>query len=226
MLKKIYRILSLYWFKFRQKFLAGKAIRNCHIDPSATVHGGTQMTNSSIGRHSYIGYNCSVNTAEIGNFCSIAGDVIIGASEHPMDWASTSPAFEGIKNSSPRKRFANFAVPAAGKVIIGSDVWIGEGAFLKSGVTIGHGAVVGSRAVVTKDVEPYAIVVGCPARIIRFRFSEELRHCLIESEWWNLSDIDLMSIGQLVKDPQTFAEKARDLANQTNGHHNRPFNHS
>lgn len=212
----IIRVFSLLWFKLRQKFLMGKAIRGSSIDSSSTVQAGTQMINSSLGRHSYIGCNCVINTAIIGDFCSIAGSVIIGAGEHPTDWVSTSPAFEAIKNSSPRKRFAHFEIPPMSVVTIGSDVWIGDGVFIKSGVTIGHGAVIGARSVVTKDVEPYAIVGGTPARLIRYRFDENVRTRLLNSYWWELSDDEITKIAPLIQSPLEFVDAIETKKEKSN----------
>jgi virginiamycin A acetyltransferase len=125
---------------------------------------------------------------EIGKFCSIGGGVtiILGAG-HRTDWITTYPfsyIFKEFKNVK--------GLPATkGGVFIGNDVWIGKGATILSGVHIGDGAVVGTNSVVTKDVEPYTIVAGNPAKIIRKRFSQETINKLLEIKWW---DWDLKKI--------------------------------
>lgn len=115
---------------------------------------------------------------EIGKFCSIASDVTIYAgAEHHYDWVSTycfSEKMHCIECSHSK-----------GKVTIGNDVWIADGAFILSGVTIGDGAVIGAKAVVTKDVAPYEIVAGNPARHIKFRFSDEKIEKLLSIKWWD-----------------------------------------
>jgi acetyltransferase-like isoleucine patch superfamily enzyme len=121
-------------------------------------------------------------TLKIGKFCSIGGDVkIMLGSEHRIDWISTYPfniLFEEAKNIPGH--------PATkGDVIIDNDVWIGEGAFILSGIHIENGAVIAARSVVTKDVEPYTIVGGNPARPLRKRFDNETIEKLLEIEWWN-----------------------------------------
>lgn len=128
----------------------------------------------------------------IGSFCSIgsgAAFIMAGNQGHRNDWISTFPfffmpevpAFEGAENGY---------LPA-GDTVIGSDVWIGSEAIVMPGITIGHGAVIGTRALVTRDVEPYAIVGGNPARTIRQRFGPEEVALLLEMTWWDWSDEQL-----------------------------------
>ncbi len=120
---------------------------------------------------------------KVGRFCSIGPEVkIMLGGEHRIDWVTTFPFtalwpdVAGGISGHPKTK---------GDVIIGNDVWIGYGAFIFSGVTIGDGAVVGAQAVVTKNVPPYAIVGGNPARIIRYRFDEEVIRKLLAIAWWN-----------------------------------------
>lgn len=191
--------------------MQGKAIRNSLVDKSSKIQSGSQFINSTMGRHSYAAYNCQISDCAIGNFCSIAHEVVIGSAQHPINWASSSPAFEGVKNSSPKKRFAHFPPPESLRTTIGSDVWIGQRAIIKGGVKIGHGAIVGSGAVVTKDVEPYAIVGGCPAKLIRYRFDEDTRNLLLQSEWWNLKDEEIEKFAMKIQNPSIFAKEIIDF---------------
>ena len=114
-----------------KKYLRGKAIKKSKIDRSAVICSGSQVINSSIGRYSNCGYDCQILECTIGNFCSIAADVIIGSDEHPMHWVSMSPVFENVKNSGSAKRFSKLPLPVAKRTIIGNDVWIGYGAIIK-----------------------------------------------------------------------------------------------
>jgi len=121
-------------------------------------------------------------TLKIGKFCSIGGDVksLLG-SEHRIDWISTYPfniLFEEAKNITGHPT-------TKGDVIIGNDVWIGEGAFILSGIHIGNGAVIAAKSVVTRDVEPYTIVGGNPAQKIRKRFPDHVIEELLEIQWWD-----------------------------------------
>lgn len=143
-----------------------------------------------VGRHTYES-NLRVNFVEsgvslkIGSFCSIAENVkIFLGGEHRVDWVSTYPFcryWKGFDHITGHPR-------TKGDVVIGNDVWIGADALILSGVTVGHGAVVGARAVVTKDIPPYAIVVGNPARVIKYRFASDQIAALLQLAWWDLPD--------------------------------------
>lgn len=144
--------------------------------------------------------------ARIGRYCSIAGGVRVGEPEHPTDWLSTSPFQHdpdrfGWNEAAASDRF-EAVVPASsgrpsfhgGTVVIGNDVWIGANAVIVRGVNIGDGAIVAAGAVVTKDVEPYTIVGGVPARPIRKRFDDETITALLGLEWWRFSPTQLSGI--------------------------------
>jgi acetyltransferase-like isoleucine patch superfamily enzyme len=145
-----------------------------------------------VGRHTY-GYDrhtfpMFTEGAEIavGAFCSFSPGVrVIGGGEHVTSRASTFPLNTFLFD--PAKRTSPDAVDT-GPTIIGNDVWIGIDATILSGVTVGHGAVVGARAVVTTSVPPYAVVVGNPARIVRYRFASEIRERLLSLAWWDWDD--------------------------------------
>ena len=168
--------------KFRERFL-GK-VKMSHYQ---LVHS---MYN--IGRNSYIADDPWIVCPEtsIGKYCSIARGVAIGTSQNPLNRISTHCfTYHKMKDDY----FGEIQVPDASlvsykttrPVTIQNDVWIGRNAIIMDGVTIGTGAVVGSAAVVTKDVPPYAVVGGVPARIIRYRFDENTRKRLVESRWWD-----------------------------------------
>lgn len=198
-------MLSVYcWSKVLKK-LRGPAIRGSRIGQGSKVEAGSAFVDSTMGRYSFCGYDCEISSADIGDFCSIANYVAIGGGKHPIDWVGTSPVFyEG--RDSVTKKFSVFPRPTPKRVVIGSDVWIGYRAILLQGVTIGHGAVIGAGAVVTRDVEPYSIVAGQPARHLRFRFEDELRAALLASEWWTRDDATLAACAKAIRDPKKFLE--------------------
>lgn len=127
-----------------------------------------------------------VDKLVIGSFCSIgsgASFMMAGNQGHRNDWVTTFPFF--YMKEEPAFGDASDAFEPAGDTLVGSDVWIGSEAMIMPGVHIGHGAVIGSRAVVTKNIEPYAIVGGNPARLIRKRFSDDEIAMLLEMKWWD-----------------------------------------
>lgn len=152
-----------------------------------------------IGRHSY-GWSSSsfmgvtsTSGIKIGKFCSIAPEVMFLAHvEHPIKFPSTFPfrtIMGGGKNSnSPNISELNSDSRTRGPIVIGNDVWIGFRAVIRSGVTVGSGAILGAGTVVAKNVPPYAIVVGNPAVVIGYRFSEYSISRLLDSKWWDLPD--------------------------------------
>jgi len=121
----------------------------------------------------------------IGKFCSIAANVkIVLGADHRMDWVSTYP-FPALGKIWPEADGMKGHPASKGDVVIGNDVWIAEGAVILSGVKIGDGAVIGSQAVVSKDVAPYAVVSGNPARFVKNRFDEDTIKMLLQIQWWN-----------------------------------------
>ncbi len=144
----------------------------------------------------------TLNNLRVGRYCSIATGVVIGAHEHPTDWLTTSrtayfPEVNGWDRLMAADRTAEIGArsrPFPGSCPVTTlepDVWIGQGAFLKSGITVGTGAIIGARATVVKDVPPYAIVVGTPARVLRLRFPDAVVERLLASRWWRYSIYEL-----------------------------------
>jgi len=152
------------------------------------------------------------NIKSIGRFCSIASNIVAGEMEHPIDFLSTShvlhgnwtgqwPELKSLFNENNIKIHESIknhseTLSKKGKIVIGNDVWIGEGVFISRGVTIGDGAVIAARSVITKDVPPYAIVGGVPAKVIKYRFDEDKIEKLLSLKWWNygmnaLNGVDL-----------------------------------
>ena len=156
-----------------------------------------------MGKHSFCGYDCDIVNCDIGNFVSISNNVVIGGGMHPMDWVGMSPVFYKGKDSV-KKKFSEFERIAPKKTIIESDVWIGNSVLIKQGVKIGVGSVIGMGSIVTKDIEPYTIVAGNPAKIIRARFKDSLIRELLKSKWWDLDDIELEKFAKDIKNPELF----------------------
>ena len=141
-----------------------------------------------------------LHNVAIGRYCSIAAGTRISPPEHPVSWLTTNSlsyctgAFRWAARILGRPSPSPHAYDRVNLVRIGNDVWIGADAFIRGGVTIGDGAIVAAHAVVTKDVPPYAIVGGVPARVIRYRFDEATIRELLALRWW---DYDLSAFGPL-----------------------------
>lgn len=181
------------------------AVTNSSISKKAKICSGSQINNSEIQRYSYVGNNCFCLNAKIGPFCSIADSCRIGGSQHPLERVSTSPVFNKGKNVF-KTRFAEFDVAPREDITIGADVWIGANATIISGVSIGTGAVIGAGSVVTKDVPPYEIWAGNPAKKIRDRFDLNTRDGLLSSEWWNWDEDKLKEYAGSFDDPNKLLE--------------------
>lgn len=167
---------------------------NAIVDKTAYIYRGVKAKESKIGAYSYVAANTDIENAEIGKFCSIADNCRIGMSGHPLQYISTSPIFTEKRNALQlcwieKDFFEHKSLDE--RVIIGNDVWIGSHVLIKGGVHIGNGACVAAGAVVVKDVPPYAIVGGVPAKVIRYRFSPEVIGKLLELEWWNFDESKL-----------------------------------
>lgn len=201
--------MKLYIYLILNKILKKMrlySVRNSKIGKFVKINSGTQLINSTIGDYSYCGYDCAFLDVKIGKFCCISDSVIVGGSSHPMHFVSMSSVFLDHKDSSQIK-LGNLKYLPQVKTFIGHDVWIGNRVIIKSGVSIGIGAVIGTGSVVTKDVPPYAIVAGNPAKIIRYRFDEILISKLLDSEWWDMSEKDLKSFSNNFDNPIKFLDE-------------------
>lgn len=143
---------------------------------------------NNIGEYTYVGYHGIITSSTIGRYCSIANNVSIGIGEHKIQRVSTNSLFY----KDPFKTLTEK------ECIIGNDVWIGSNVIIRRGITIGNGAIIGSNSFVNKDVKPFEIVAGSPAKHIKMRFSEEQISLVNDSNWWNESlDIAKEKIEQL-----------------------------
>ena len=164
---------------------------------------GCVIAADKIGKYTYINDYCLIdrNVKSIGAFCSIAYNVRIGLGNHPTDWATSHP-FAYQKKYGFRDESIPFNANQNLDTIIGNDVWIGANATILAGVKIGDGAIIGAHALVTKDVKPYSVVVGSPARHIKLRFEEKITEQLLELKWWNWDDDKLRKNIDLFNNPE------------------------
>ncbi|MFT4847950.1 MAG: acetyltransferase-like isoleucine patch superfamily enzyme [Parvicella sp.] len=170
------------------QFHEGTDCLNSVLDGFNVLFQDVILVDSTLGEHTYIQKGSTICHAKIGKFCSIAANVTIGPGIHKIDSVSTHPAFY-LKDTPLLKVFVKEDLFVPFKLTtIGHDVWIGINAVLIDGVTIGTGAIIASGAVVTKDVPPYAIVGGVPAKVLRFRFGQIEIEKLLLSQWWMNTD--------------------------------------
>ncbi|WEZ85812.1 CatB-related O-acetyltransferase (plasmid) [Rhizobium sp. 32-5/1] len=183
--------------------LTGGLPKRLELEAPIALRGVTLNGKVSIGQYSYVGRQSEIRSATIGRFCSIARRVSVGLTEHPVGNLTTHPVSFGSAAGFDQDPYIRKILPTRVPKIdypptrIGNDVWIGDGAFIRGGVRIGDGAVIGAHAVVVSDVPPYAIVVGVPARVIKYRFSTGVIERLIVTSWW---DRDISSLGGKIPD--------------------------
>lgn len=161
-------------------------VRDSRLGRYTEVGERTTVAETVMGDYSYVVNDSQIIYSEIGKFCSIAAMTRINPGNHPLERVALShftyrSSAYGLGEDDPEL----FAWRRSFRVRMGHDVWIGHGAIVLPGITLGNGAAVGAGAVVTKDVPEYAIVVGSPERVLRYRFEEPIRAALNRIAWWD-----------------------------------------
>ena len=143
------------------------------------------INNCEIGDYTYIAKNATISYTKIGKYCSIGPNFLCGWGIHPLNGISTAPMFYSTRKQNGYTLSKEDKIEERKPIVIGNDVFIGANVTVLDGVTIGNGAVIGAGAVVSKDIPPYAIAVGCPLKIIKYRFNNEIINKLESIQWWN-----------------------------------------
>lgn len=212
-------IFQLFCNLFRRNIsLTAFVYAGSTVAPTAKIHRGCKVRASNIGAHSYVAAHTWLTNAEVGKFCSIGNNVSVGLATHTLEYISSSPIFTLRRNATGVSWISEDVAESTDdfpRTTIEADAWIGSNSIIKSGVTIGVGAVIGAGAIVTKDVEPYAVMGGVPARLIRYRFDEPTRKALLKSRWWELPDEVLRHKAKIFQTPalpENIAQKMADLS--------------
>ena len=178
----------------------------CYAEPEVVLSNVELQGSTWFGFASYMNQGLVRGYVEVGRYCSIGRGVTLGMGSHAPEHSTTSPFFR-FDELAPPRIFVQQRPQR--RTIIGNDVWIGDGALIGSGIRVGDGAIIGAGAVVVKDVEPYQIVGGVPARVIRERFNSATINGLVDSNWWRIDPEVLKST--ISANPQTFLDALEKL---------------
>lgn len=175
---------SLKFKSVSQEYLS--LVLNSEIGSYVRVFRRAVVSRSKVGSYSYIGEGSTVIKTSLGKFCCVGPGCVLGPGLHPTrSFVSVHPAFYSTRKQVGMTFVDRDYWQEQEYVIVGNDVWIGTNVIVLAGVTIGDGAVIGAGAVVTKDVPPYAVFGGVPAKLIRNRFDKETVDYLMQFRWWD-----------------------------------------
>lgn len=165
------------------------------------------LHNVELGDYSYIAKNSTVSCCVIGKFCSIGPNFCCGLGIHPTNGISTAPMFYSTARQNGMTLCERNKSSEAKQTVIGNDVFIGANVTVLDGVCIADGAVIGAGAVVVNDIPPYAVAVGVPAKVVKYRFDEKTIAALLEKQWWNGSEEELKRLERDFWDVDTFTKE-------------------
>lgn len=213
-------VTILHKFKYKLIVGSGTYISKSKFENNCFVGDNCKVTNTVVGKYSYITEGARISHAKIGKFCSIGPNLRIGMASHPIKkFVSTSPMFHS-KNTNLNVSFVKKNEIETHKYVdkkklffteIENDVWIGANVTIMDGVKISNGAVIGANSLVTKNIPPYAIAKGYPAKIVKFRFTKSQIKELLDISWWHKSDKWIIRRTNLLKDINKFLKTKKIL---------------
>lgn len=161
---------------------------DCRLGLKTKIMGYHNLAYVVIDDYTYVAHNSNISYTQIGKYCSIGPNILCGWGIHPTNGISTSPMFYSTRkqNGFSVSQIAEFEERK--EIHIGNDVFIGANVTILDGITIGDGAVIGAGSVVSKNIPPYAVAVGCPIKIVRYRFSPETVDALLKIQWWQYGE--------------------------------------
>lgn len=188
MFEKIKNTLRLFYNLFKYNISPSEffdiKIRS-KISNNVRFLGSHKISDSTIEDYTYISMNARISYTHIGKYCSIGPNFLCGWGIHPINGISTSPMFYSTGKQNGFSVCAKTKVEERKQIVIGNDVFIGANVIILDGITVGDGAVIGAGAVVSKDIPPYAVAVGCPIKIVKYRFSADVIEKMLDLKWWD-----------------------------------------
>ncbi|WP_299684320.1 DapH/DapD/GlmU-related protein [uncultured Dokdonia sp.] len=208
--KKIRTFIRRVGFKFFPELKNAKTTTvitssiQSYLGKNVKLYPDYKLNNTIIGNYTYVSYNATINNTIIGKYCSIGPNLISGWGIHPVDGISTHPMFYSTKKQNGISLSKTDKIQETSPIYIGNDVFIGMNVTILDGVTIGDGAVIGAGAVVSKDIPPYAIAVGNPIKVVKYRFEDAIIENLLKSKWWDFRDSKINLVEKHFFDVETF----------------------
>lgn len=205
-MKRIFKLIKNAIKRRGTRVIVLALLNDVKYEKSSHIGPLVKMERASIGKCSLINTLSAAYDCEIGNYCSIARECYIGAATHPLDWVSTSACFY-LKSNFTGVCYHEEEFEWNKHTKIGNDVWLGFRTIVLGGVTIGDGAVVGAGSIVTKDIGPYEIWAGCPAKFIRKRFNDETIENILQTKWWNWDESEISKYADCFNNPIEFVKR-------------------
>jgi len=171
------------------------------IGDYVAINRGNLISASRIGLATYTGHNTTIKNTQIGKFCCLSWNLSLGGKNHNYRAVTSYPEYHFNRIINGRSEIIISNLP---DTVIGNDVWIGSNANVLRGVVVGDGAVIGASAIVTRNVPPYAIVAGNPARIIKYRFDDNIICELLELKWWDFDLKDIKEMRNFLENEPTY----------------------